>query len=217
MAFTDRHIITFVDKHMLFIEPELVAIRALGLKENVPIITNDAAAFLRTQIQLKKPLKILEVGTAIGFSGSLMLLNSQAHLTTIELDAGSFDIAKAHFSQLGFENRVTQYLGDASDVMGELVASGETFDFIFIDAAKGQYLDYFTKAESLILPEGVILTDNVLYKGIVAGLPFARRQKTIYTRLNAFIDYTSDHPNYYASLLAIGDGMMLCLRKDNGI
>lgn len=214
MDYIDRHVVTYIDKHMLYLEPALEAIRAHGLAHRVPIITNDAAAFLRTQVHLKQPMSILEVGTAIGFSGSLMLLNTSAHLTTIELDEDSYHIAARHFGDLGLLERVTQHLGDASEVMGRLVAAGEQYDFIFIDAAKGQYLDYFEKAERLINPGGVILTDNVLFKGMVAGLPFPRRQKTIYTRLNAFMAYTSQHPDYYSSLLSIGDGMMLCIRKD---
>jgi predicted O-methyltransferase YrrM len=213
MSYINPHVVTYVDKHMLYIEPQLKMIRDLGLKKKVPIITNDAAAFLRSQVIIKNPLRILEIGTAIGFSGSLMLLNCEAHLSTVEIAPESYEIAKGYFEALGLSERVSQYLGDASDVMADLVERGETFDFIFIDAAKGQYLDYFEKAERMIESGGIILTDNVLYKGIVAGLPFPRRQKTIYTRLNAFMAYTSHHPDFFSSLLTIGDGMMLCYRK----
>ncbi|MCK8058911.1 MULTISPECIES: O-methyltransferase [unclassified Fusibacter] len=214
MSYIDDHVLTYVDKKMNYIEPQLVAIRELGLKEKVPIITNDAAAFLRTQIILKRPTRILEVGTAIGFSGSLMLLNCGAHLTTIEISEKSYEVARNHFKSLNLTDRVQQYLGDASEVMSTLVEQGQTFDFIFIDAAKGQYLDYFHKAERLVASGGMILTDNVLFKGITAGLPFARRQKTIYTRLNAFVDYTSNHKGFYSSLMTVGDGIMLSIRKD---
>lgn len=213
MHYIDRHVVTYVDKQMLYIEPALEAIRAHGLAHRVPIITNDAAAFLRTQVALKDPASILEIGTAIGFSGSLMLLNSKAHLTTIEIDQDSYATAMRHFESAHLGDRVTQYLGDASSVLSDLVDAGQKYDFIFIDAAKGQYMDYFCKAEALLNPRGVILTDNVLYKGIVAGLPHPRRQRTIYTRLKAFIDYTSAHEDFYSSLLTIGDGMMLCIRK----
>ena len=221
MHYMDRHVATYIDKHMLYLEPALEAIRAHGLAHKIPIITNDAAAFLRTQIHLKKPLRILEVGTAIGFSGSVMLLNCQGHLDTLELDEPSFHVAAGHFAKLGLNERVTQHLGDASIILEAMVAaigSGEDdslkYDFIFIDAAKGQYLDYFTKCEKLLRSGGVILTDNVLYKGMVAGLPYPRRQRTIYSRLNGFIDYTSGHPDFYSSLLSVGDGMMLCIRKE---
>lgn len=213
MDYINRHVVTYIDKHMLYLEPALEGIRAYGLANRIPIITNDGAAFLRTQVRLKGPQRILEVGTAIGFSGSLMLLNSGAHLTTIELDEVSYLKAAEHFGDLGLPDRVTQYLGDASEVMATLVDQGATYDFIFIDAAKGQYLDYFQKAEQVLAPGGVILTDNVLFKGVVAGLPYPRRQKTIYTRLNAFMAYTSNHPDFYASLLSVGDGMMLCIKK----
>lgn len=214
MAIIDDHVITFVDKKMLYIEPQLKAIRAYGLKHNVPIITNDSAAFLRTQVLVAKPLKILEIGTAIGFSGGLMLLNSQAHLTTIEISEVNFDLAQTHFKDLSLSDRVTQYLGDASDVLQTLISASKSFDFVFIDAAKGQYLDYFMKAEKLIEPGGVMLTDNVLYKGIVCGHPHPRRNKTIVTRLNALIDYVTNHEDYHTSLLSIGDGMLLSVRKD---
>ena len=214
MGITDDHVLTYVDKKMLYIEPEIKHIRDYGLKHNVPIITNDSAAFLRMQVRMTKPLHILEIGTAIGFSGSLMLLNSMAHLSTIEISQKNHALSKMHFEALSLSNRVTQYLGDASDVLTQLISQNKTYDFVFIDAAKGQYLDYFIKVENLIVPGGIVITDNVLFKGIVAGHPHSRRNKTISTRLNALIDYVVSHSDYHTSLLSIGDGMLLSMRKE---
>ncbi len=187
-------------------------LRAAAIAANIPIISDQVSAFLAVQLALIKPRQILEIGTAIGYSGALLLHYSAAHLTTIELDDSRYRQACQNFADLGLNERVTALLGDADQLLAELV--GRRYDLIFIDAAKAHYLDYFKMAERLLSENGVIIADNVLLRGYLAGEPHIRRQRTANGRMNDFIDYAGQHQAFETALLTIGDGVLISIKKN---
>ncbi len=213
MTYINPIVSSYIDKKMSGYNPALNNIERMAIASSVPIISRDVAAFLKQQVILSKAKNILEIGTAVGYSGSLMLLNSEAKLTTIELNESNYQIAKENFEQLGLNTRCRQIMGDASEVLNVLITEDTLYDLVFIDAAKGHYLDYFQKSEKILSENGIIIADNVLFKGYTCGMPYQRRQKTIVKRMNQFIDYVLENDNYISSLLSIGDGVILSIRK----
>ncbi len=211
MGFVKRNVVAYIDKKMQTNDVAIGAIRATGIAHNIPIISDEVAAFMCTQLALVKPRQILEIGTAIGYSGALMLMHSEAHLTTIELNPTNYEMARQHFADLRLSSRVTMLFGDAAERLGDL--SHNRYQLIFIDAAKGHYLNYFKKCDKLLDVGGLIIADNVLHKGYLAGEPHPRRQRTIIQRMNQFINYVCKQPDYTSSLLALGDGVLLAVKR----
>lgn len=213
MAFINEQVAMYLDRINSSLIPKcLLEMKKYANANNVPVLYDESLVFLRFLLNIKKSVKILEIGTAIGYSGCAMLLASEnAHLHTIELDKATHDLAKENFQKIGVENRVHQYLGDAAEIIGNLE---EKFDFIFVDAAKGQYLEYFKLCESRLNEGAIVVFDNVLYKGTVAGLPHTRRNHTIAKRMNMLFDYIENSKKYEMSLLGIGDGILLVTRSE---
>lgn len=212
MAFINEQVAMYLDRiNSFFIPQELLEMKKYANANNVPVLYDESLVFLRFLLNMKKPVKILEIGTAIGYSGSAMLLASQdSHLYTIEIDEASFELAKENFQKMGVNDRVHQYLGDAAQIIGNLE---HKFDLIFVDAAKGQYPEYFKLCESRLAQDAVLVFDNMLYKGAVAGLPHIRRNKTIAKRMNALLDDIRSSGDYEMSLLGVGDGILLVTRS----
>ena len=165
-------------------EPLLERIEAEALAARVPIIRKETQSFLKTLLVLHKPRKVLEIGTAVGFSALLMsaYLPEGGHITTIENYEKRIPIARENFRQAGKEGEISLIQGDALAVMKELT---EAYDFIFMDAAKGQYIYYLPEAVRLLAPGGVLVSDNVLQGGDVLESRFAveRRDRTIHSRM----------------------------------
>lgn len=179
---------------------------------HVPIITSEVGQFLRTLVSYSKPKRILEVGTAIGYSGILLLQSDDSieKLTTLEIKEEMVNIARENFEKAGFTEKVEIKLGDAKEVIKTL---DNSFDFIFIDAAKGQYRYYFDEAMKLLSPKGIIVCDNVLYKGMVASETLVEKRKiTIVRNLKSFIDYVMNFDEINSTLIPIGDGILLSMR-----
>lgn len=183
-----------------------------ALGNHVPIISPEVGQFLRFLIKLKKPKRILEVGTAVGYSGLLMLDASKdiEKLVTIEIKEESAKIAGENFKKAGEDHRVEIKLGDAFYV---LTTMADSFDMVFIDAAKGQYQEYFNQAKRMLNPGGIIVCDNVLYKGMVASDQLlVRRKKTIVKRLRSFIKETMALEDFESTLIPMGDGLLVSVR-----
>ncbi len=181
-------------------------------ENHVPIVTLEVAQFLRFFVALKKPKNLLEIGTAIGYSGITMLkASSQTEkLTTIEIRENTATKAMENFKMAGLEDKVEIIVGDGREVLESLEGS---FDFVFIDAAKGHYHEYFEEAMRLLAPHGVIICDNVLYKGMVAKKELVeRRKKTIVKRLREFTKYVMNLENYESTLIPMGDGLLVSVR-----
>ena len=196
-------------------EPLLERIEAEALAARVPIIRKETQSFLKTLLVLHKPRKVLEIGTAVGFSALLMsaYLPEGGHITTIENYEKRIPIARENFRQAGKEGVISLIQGDALAVMKELT---EAYDLIFMDAAKGQYIHYLPEAVRLLAPGGVLVSDNVLQGGDVLESRFAveRRDRTIHSRMREYLDELKHHDQLQTSILPLGDGVALSVRKN---
>ncbi|SFA73346.1 O-methyltransferase [Selenomonas ruminantium] len=183
---------------------------------HVPIINERGRqAFLRV-VQEAKPHRVLEIGTAIGYSSLLMAQNGAAdiEITTLELSDERIKVAQGYIDRSAYADRIHIMGGDAAENLLKLQMTGQKFDFVFIDAAKGQYVDYFHKIQSMLAAKAVILADNVLFRGYVKGdVPTPRRFKTIVKRLREYIELVSQPP-YVTEILENGDGLAVTRRLD---
>lgn len=182
---------------------------------NIPIIGKETKALLNLLGKLYSPVKILEIGTAIGYSALCFteFLPENGSIETIEIDYDFVKLARENIKKNNLDKKITVIAGDAIDV---LVNIQKKYDMIFIDAAKGQYNKYFNECKKLINKGGLIISDNVLYRGMVAkGDVIPKRQKLLVNRLDYYIKSVMDNDLFDSSLLPIGDGVLLSFRKDN--
>lgn len=179
----------------------------------VPIIHKEVANYLEQMVGIVKPVRILELGTAIGYSSILMYnsCKSVEHIDTIERDERMIALAKANIEKAGLKDHIQVLEGDCLEV---LEALEDKYDFIFIDAGKGHYNEFFPHCLRLLNDEGVIIADNVLYKGMVVSREFlVRRKITIVKRMKKFIDMVTKDEKLITSILPMGDGIAVIRRK----
>lgn len=184
-------------------------------RARVPIIRPETGAFLRTMVAITRPRRILEVGTAVGYSALLMaqVMGEQGTITTIESYAPRILKAREHFLQAGLEDRITLIEGDAGKVLWQL--SGP-YDFIFMDAAKGQYIHFLPDILRL-MPEGdLLLSDNVLQDGDIIESRYAvtRRNRTIHARMREYLYELKHHPQLETAILPVGDGITVSVKRE---
>lgn len=179
-----------------------------ALASYVPIIRKEMQSFLKVLLLIKKPVRILEVGTAVGFSAILMseYMPENGHITTIEKYEKRIPIARENFRRAGKENCITLLEGDALELMKEL--SGP-YDLIFMDAAKGQYINYMPEAIRLLSEEGVLVSDNVLQDGDIIESRFAveRRNRTIHSRMREYLYELKHDERLETAIIPLGDGV----------
>lgn len=190
--------------------PELKDLEDYAKENYVPIVMKDAASFLKFMVETTQPKKILELGTAIGYSALLMALNSNASIVTIERDQKMREIALENIKKYQMEDRIQVVDSECQDYLNK---ADETFDFIFIDAGKSHYKDYVNAALPLLNPRGMIICDNVLYKGKVVKDIVERKHRTNVVNLKAFIEEIFAREDLTASLLTVSDGMLLIRRS----
>lgn len=181
---------------------------------HVPIVQPEVAQLLKVLLKMNKPKNILEVGTAIGYSALIMAeaTEGKANITTIERRRDMIEIAIENISKTPYKENIKILEGDAEEV---LLTLDEKYDFIFLDAAKGQYMDFFNKCIKYLNKGGIIVSDNVLYKGMVATDALViRRKKTIVKRLRAFLQYINEVEGYTSSIIPIGDGVAITYREE---
>lgn len=188
-----------------------------SLSTNVPIIRKPVQNLLRTLIEIKKPKRILEVGTAIGFSAILMAQYSDGdcHITTIEKYEKRFELAESNFEKSGLKDKITFIKGDALEVLTTLCSEGNNrFDFIFMDAAKGQYINFLPSVMSLLETGGVLISDNALQDDEIIQSKFAvtRRDRTIHKRMREYLYTITHHDELMTTLLPIGDGVTISVK-----
>lgn len=185
-----------------------------ALEAHVPIIRKETQSFLKVVLMMKRPLRVLEVGTAVGFSAILMSghLPEGGHITTIENYEKRIPIARENFKRAGKEKEITLIEGDALEVMQGLAGP---YDFIFMDAAKGQYIHYLPEAVRLLAPSGALLSDNVMQDGDILESRFAveRRNRTIHKRMREYLYELKHREDLETSILPLGDGVALSIRK----
>ena len=185
-----------------------------AIADYVPIIRKDMQSFLKTFLAMKRPKRILEVGTAVGFSALLMCeyADSDVQITTIENYEKRIPIARANFARAGKENQITLIEGDAQDVLKTLDGP---FDFIFMDAAKGQYIHFLPDILRVLESGGVLISDNVLQDGDIIESHFAveRRNRTIHKRMRDYLFTLTHHEQLVTSVLPVGDGITLSVKR----
>lgn len=203
----------FIEEYIRSITPDntgnLLELEKYAIENNIPIIDKEVGQLLKVLLLMKRPKKILEIGTAIGYSAILMAENTDldTKITTIERYDKNYNIAIENIKKYKQEDKIDIRLGDANDVLLEL---DEKYDFVFIDAAKGQYLEFFNKVRELTNEDTLIVSDNVLFKGMVASDELViRRKKTIVKRLREYLDYINDLEDYTSVVLSISDGVAL--------
>lgn len=193
--------------------PLIREIKEEALSDRVPIIRQETATLLRVLLTMTKPKKILEVGTAVGFSALLMseCMDADAKIVTIENYDKRIPIARQNFKRAGKEDVITLLEGDAAQVMTTLEPG---FDFIFMDAAKGQYIHFLPEVMRLLKVGGTLVSDNVLQDGDVVESRYAvtRRNRTIHSRMREYLWELTHMDNFETVVLPIGDGVTISTR-----
>ncbi|MGD6961846.1 O-methyltransferase [Fictibacillus phosphorivorans] len=205
----------YIEKIIPTRSEQVLKMEQYAKEHNVPIMDLTGMEALLSYVRLKKPKRILEVGTAIGYSAIRMALACEnAEVISIERDEERYNIAKDNVRSFHLESRITLLFGDANELQSQ-VENYAPYDFIFIDAAKGQYQNFFDYYSSMLSPDGIIVTDNVLFRGYVAdesGLE-SRRLRSLVKKIRSFNEYMMQHPDYQSSILPVGDGMMVSIRN----
>lgn len=183
--------------------------------QHVPIINERGRGAFLEVVRKAKPTRVLEIGTAIGYS-TLLIAESSApgvKITTLELSVERYLEASAYIARSPYAAQIEQLQGDAGELLLELAARGDRFDFVFIDAAKGQYVDYFQKIQPMLTDDATILADNVLFRGYVRSAEKPpRRYKTIVKRLRDYIALVTTPP-FVTEILENGDGLAITKRE----
>ena len=209
----DERMLTYV--RSLCNEPSdrLLELERQALEDNVPVIRKEMQDLLRFLLTLKKPVKILEVGTAIGFSALLMSeYCPEAKITTIEKYEKRIPVAKENFNKFDKDRKITLLEGDALEIMEDL---DECYDFIFMDAAKGQYINFLPHVMRLLAKNGLLVSDNVLQDGEIVESRFAvtRRNRTIHSRMREYLYELNHREDIVTTDLPVADGVTLSVKK----
>lgn len=210
----DERLVTYI-RSLESPEKDIIeTIEKEALDTHVPIIRKETQSFLKVLIGIKKPLHILEIGTAVGFSAILMseYMPEDGHITTIENYEKRIPIARDNFRRAGKEKKITLLEGDALEIMKTLDGS---YDLIFMDAAKGQYIYYMPEVIRLLSAGGVLMSDNVLQDGEVIESRFAveRRNRTIHSRMREYLYELKHDKRLETTILPLGDGVALSVKK----
>ncbi len=179
-----------------------------------PIVTRDTAQFLATFLKIIKPKRILEIGTAIGYSSILMAKNTpeDTKIITIERYEKAADIAIGNIFDAGFEKKIQVVKGEAVDIINWLDTG---FDIVFMDGAKGQYIEFLPRILELLNKGGVLITDDVLYNepNVEENATTRHRKYTIVQRLREYLEVISNHPELETTILQVGDGVAVSYKK----
>lgn len=172
----------------------------------IPVMLDDTRELLYNTVRDRNPKRILEIGTAIGYSGIIMLSACGGTLNTVEMDESNAQLARENFALFGVADRVNLFVGDARQIIGYL--SGQ-YDFIFLDGPKGQYRFFLPYLTDLLVVGGTLVCDNTLYKGLVEHVPSDPRHKhiTVARNMRAFLDEITTSSRYSTILHRVGDGV----------
>ena len=210
---TDERFVTYIHSLEKPNSEILTEIEQAAHKDLVPIIRKEMESFLRVILTIKHPKEILELGTAIGYSAILMSECCDAKITTIENYEKRIPIARENIKKAGKSEQIELLEGDAMEVMKTLPK--EKYDFIFMDAAKAQYINYLPEVMRLLNPGGVLITDNVLQDGDLIQSKFVvrRRDRTIHKRMREFLETVKHDERLETSIIPIGDGIVMAVKK----
>lgn len=192
---------------------ELQKIKEKALKEHIPIIMDDTLEVVAKILQEKRPTRILEIGTAVGYSAMCFseYLAENGVIDTIERDEQRVTQAKENIKKVEVEEKINIYEGDAVEL---LPTFQEAYDIVFIDAAKGKYPFFLKEAMRMLKPDGIILADNILYKGYVLSDYNLHKQRTAVRNLREYIKETTENPELETQILEVGDGLAISRLKN---
>ena len=192
---------------------ELAKIKQKALEENIPIIMDDTLEVISKILKEQSPLKILEIGTAVGYSAICFseYLQPNGYIDTIERDECRVEEAKENIKKAEVEEKIHIYQGDAVEILPTL---NDIYDIVFIDAAKGKYPFFLKEALRMLNKDGIIFADNILYKGYVMSYYNKHKQRTAVRNLREYIAEVTQNPNLETKILEVGDGLAISKRKE---
>lgn len=187
---------------------ELEKIKQKALEEHIPIIMDDTLEVIEKELKENPPKRILEIGAAVGYSAMCFseFLADGGKIDTIERDKERIKEAKINFKNVGVEEKIKLYEGDAVEILPTIK---EKYDMVFIDAAKGKYPFFLKEALRMINKNGIIFADNILYKGYVMSDYNKHKQRTAVRNLREYIKEVSENPNLETEILEVGDGLAI--------
>lgn len=191
---------------------QLQIIKQKAIEEHIPIIMDDTLEVIDKILSKEKPLKILEIGTAVGYSAMCFseYLLEGGKIDTIERDVDRIKEAKENIKKVGVEDKINIYEGDAVEILPTL---NDKYDMIFIDAAKGKYPFFLKESLRMLNDKGIIFADNILYKGYVMSDYNKHKQRTAVRNLREYISEVTENPNLETKILEVGDGLAITKRK----
>ena len=189
-------------------EKKLEIVKEKALEDHIPIIMDDTLEKIKEILENEKPNRILEIGTAVGYSASQFAryTDKKCKIDTIEIDEERAKEAKENIKKIGFEDRINVIVGNAVDIIPTL---NNKYDIVFIDAAKGKYPIFLEESLKLINKGGLILADNILYKGYVMSDYNKHKQRTAVRHLREYIKEITENDNFETEILEIGDGLSI--------
>ena len=211
----NERVVSFINSFDKRNSPICNIIEKEAREQGVPIIRKEMESFLRTMLRLTGAKDILEIGAAVGYSSIFMSRNMAdgAHITTIENYPPRIERAKANIALAGMEDKITLIPGDAAEVLKELSGS---WDFIFMDAAKGHYIHFMPEVMRLLAPGGILVSDNVLQDGDIFESRYGikRRNHTIHNRMREYLYALTHDEAFDTVILETGDGMAISVKKE---
>lgn len=210
---TYPHINQFLSDMLKQSNPLLEEMESYARDNHIPIIQPESARLLRIMCTISKPKRILEIGTAIGYSAIILAgaMDDTSIVDTIEIDEEMAGMAKSYIKRAGFEKTIRILQGDAAEV---LQCINTPYDFIFLDAAKGQYLEFLPSCLRLLNTSGIFITDNVLYRGMVAEEgDIEHKHRTIAVNLKKYLHELCNNEELITSIVPIGDGITICIKS----
>ncbi len=214
----NERIVSYINSLNADNEGVLAEIENEAKAAGVPVIRKEMENFLKVMLAVKKPAGILEVGAAVGYSSILMSMNvdSDCHITTIENYDIRIEQARHNIARAGKESQITLLEGDAMNILKDLPS--QEYDFVFMDAAKAQYINFLPEVLRVMKTSAVLISDNVLQEGSIAESRYAvtRRDRTIHARMREYM-YELTHMNeLITSIVPIGDGITMSVKKNGG-
>lgn len=212
-----EEIVSFMRERQAPVTDALKELEEFARRENIPIIPHETVAFFRLFLQTMQPKSILEIGTAIGFSALLMAEQvPDVRITTIDRNEEMIGFAKENFARFDQRNQITLLEGDAVDLLEHIE---QRFDLIFMDSAKSKYIVFLPEVLKRLEVGGVVILDDIFQGGDVARdiMEVRRGQRTIYRGLQRLFDATLDHPGLTASLIPLGDGILMIRKNEEEI
>lgn len=216
MSFTSDKVTEYISSHYRPVDDDLGRFREFNEENNVPLILRETESFLSLLLEMTRPRRILEIGTAYGYSALFFAKKlPDARITTIDRNEHMIPVAQENFASRPEGERIEFRIGDADKVLDQMIEEHEAgrnsqpYDFVFIDAGKSHYREFFDRAEKLASPGALIVCDNILMHGWTVDRSYqgAKRHRTNVKYMRMFIDYINERDDLTVSLLSSGDGL----------